>query len=62
MGRLHLMSMEYRPHLSAQAAANPSNTINDVKRLIGRHFSESEVQADLHPLTCTVANASSLSR
>jgi len=37
-----------------QAAANPRNTINDAKRLIGRHFSESEVQADLKHLSCKV--------
>ncbi len=30
-----------------QAAANPYNTIFDIKRLIGRKFSERDVQLDL---------------
>lgn len=30
-----------------QAPANPYNTIFDIKRLIGRKFSESDVQKDL---------------
>ncbi|KAJ6437682.1 putative glucose-regulated protein 78 of hsp70 family [Purpureocillium lavendulum] len=30
-----------------QAAANPTNTIFDIKRLIGRKFNEKEVQADV---------------
>lgn len=30
-----------------QAAANPHRTIFDIKRLIGRKFSEKEVQADI---------------
>ncbi|KAF6997608.1 hypothetical protein CFC21_094049 [Triticum aestivum] len=34
-----------------QAAMNPVNTIFDVKRLIGRHFSDASVQGDLK--TCT---------
>ncbi|UKZ80946.1 78 kDa glucose-regulated protein [Trichoderma virens FT-333] len=30
-----------------QAAANPTNTVYDVKRLIGRKFNEKEIQADI---------------
>ena len=37
-----------------QAAGNPTNTINDAKRLIGRNFSEAAVQSDLKHLTCKV--------
>ncbi|EOD10959.1 hypothetical protein EMIHUDRAFT_311681 [Emiliania huxleyi CCMP1516] len=37
-----------------QAASNPGNTVNDAKRLIGRAFSESAVQADAKHLSCRV--------
>ena len=37
-----------------QAAANPSNTVNDAKRLIGRSFHDSGVQADSKHLSYTV--------
>jgi heat shock protein 5 len=30
-----------------QASSNPKNTIFDIKRLIGRKFSEKDVQADM---------------
>lgn len=39
-----------------QAAANPFNTIFDVKRLIGRKFSEKEVQNDIKHFPYKVAN------
>jgi len=37
-----------------QAAANPSNTVNDAKRLIGRAFTDSGVQADISHLSYKV--------
>ncbi|EPS39730.1 hypothetical protein H072_6484 [Dactylellina haptotyla CBS 200.50] len=39
-----------------QAAANPKRTIFDVKRLIGRKFSEKEVQADIKHFPFDVVN------
>jgi len=37
-----------------QAAGNPTNTVNDAKRLIGRAFSDPEVQEDMKQLSCKV--------
>ncbi|KAK9451703.1 heat shock protein 70 family [Limtongia smithiae] len=42
-----------------QAAANPINTIFDIKRLIGRKFSDKDVQADLKHFPFTVKNQDS---
>ncbi|KAM5377311.1 hypothetical protein ACJZ2D_005130 [Fusarium nematophilum] len=39
-----------------QAAANPTNTIYDVKRLIGRKFSEKDLQTDLKHFPYKVVN------
>jgi heat shock protein 1/8 len=38
-----------------QAAANPSNTVNDAKRLIGRSFHDSGVQADIKHVSYAVS-------
>ena len=38
-----------------QAAANPSNTVNDAKRLIGRSFHDAGVQADIKHVSYSVA-------
>jgi L1 cell adhesion molecule like protein len=40
----------------SQAASNVNNTIFDAKRLIGRKYSDSSVQADLKHLTYNVSN------
>jgi molecular chaperone DnaK (HSP70) len=37
-----------------QAAANPSNTVFDAKRLIGQKFSDSNVQSDMKHFTYKV--------
>ncbi len=41
----------------AMAALNPSNTIYDVKRLIGRDFNDKEVQEDLKSLPYKIVNS-----
>jgi L1 cell adhesion molecule like protein len=40
-----------------QAAANPTNTVNDAKRLIGRAFSDPGLQADLKHVSYKVAES-----
>ncbi|KAK9379199.1 heat shock protein 70 family [Kockiozyma suomiensis] len=42
-----------------QAAANPTNTIFDIKRLIGRNFNDKDVQADLKTFPFPVKNKDS---
>ncbi len=39
-----------------QAPLNPYNTIFDAKRLVGRHFSDAEVQADMKHFPFKVIN------
>lgn len=42
-----------------QATANPTNTVFDAKRFIGRNFSDAEVQADIKHVSYSVVSKSS---
>ena len=46
--------------ISLQVAINPTNTIFDAKRLIGRKFSDATVQADMKHWPFTVIDSGSL--
>src|SRR5665811_2577929 len=43
-----------------QAVINPENTVYAVKRLIGRHFNDEEVQHDLGTMSYKIVQALSL--
>ena len=38
------------------SSQNPTNTIHDIKRLVGRNFTDSHVQSDMKALSYTVVN------